>query len=92
MTTLTTILALRIYGPCSAAELSRRLDTDRYSAIIEAEALVGTGLAEQREDGRWDITPSGRAMVDLDLRTRKRAAAVAAQATRRWPYQFGGRA
>jgi hypothetical protein len=93
MTRVSTLWALRIYGPITSCELSRRTATDRHTAILKAEALAGRSLAYRLEDGRWDVTEAGRtaapARIDAPAeRTRalKLADAPAERKLCRWPY------
>jgi DNA-binding IclR family transcriptional regulator len=69
---MTTLQALRIFGPCTASELSRRTDLDRYTATEEAEHLADQGIARRLDDGRWDVTDEGRAMIASQLRGLRR--------------------
>jgi hypothetical protein len=92
---LSTLQALRIYGPCSARQLSE-LGHDTFDiAISKAEAMVDRGLARQLPSGQWELTEAGvealPARVEAPAeRALKLAEPPPRPTTRRsWPYGGG---
>ena len=56
------LLGLRIYGPCTNAELARRINRSPEKVYRQVYALRQSGLATATSDG-YDVTERGRAML-----------------------------
>lgn len=80
---MTTLDALRIFGPISTAQLEWRVSSRTFPVHAEVTSLVARGLAEPNGDGRWDLTEKGRRAFQANLWARKRATEAAAQMTHR---------
>ncbi len=57
-----TLLGLRIYGPCTNAELARKINRNPERVYRQVYELRESGLATATADG-YDVTESGRALL-----------------------------
>lgn len=51
---------LRVFGPCSNAEIARRLGEPLHRTYRGLQELVSSGLAVHPLLHRWDVTTAGR--------------------------------
>ncbi len=56
------LLGLRIYGPCSNAELAQRINRSPERVYRQVYELRESGLAKATADG-YDVTDRGRALL-----------------------------
>lgn len=55
---------LRVFGPCSIADLSRRLGQDREKVYRSVYELRSAGLACREGEASYDISPDGRSLLE----------------------------
>ncbi len=51
---------LRVFGPCSNAEVARKLEVNGVRTYIALSILVSHNLADHPKKQQWDITRLGR--------------------------------
>ncbi len=69
---MTTLQALRIYGPCTITKLAEATGLSWSEAGNQAMALLSQDLVACGDSlGGWDITPEGRLLFDARCAVRR---------------------